>query len=117
MIYILFLFVGSTVTDLEAESACVGDDVTLAWIYGLENDATVVSWKVNSTSLTNEILLKVPSGQISIKNDYNVVHNSNGNITLTNVSVNNTGTYSIEVNWNTAAQVIKYVTVNVNGKN
>jgi hypothetical protein len=80
--------------------ACEGDDVDLDWVYGNAVNILTVTWTFIDTKSTEKIIMtQVLGGPTNVVNNYNVVHKSNGGIPLTDVTLMNTGSYRISVNY------------------
>ncbi|XP_060574837.1 uncharacterized protein LOC132732441, partial [Ruditapes philippinarum] len=110
-------FIDSQITSsLVAQTVCVGDDVDLDWVYGNAADISSVTWSHTYSSSNTKTIMQLGlggGGAPTVIDNFNVVHKSNGGITLTNVNEGNSGSYKISVTYLSTSPVEDSVSVTV----
>lgn len=98
------------------KTVCVGKDVDLDWVYGDASNFLTVTWTyIGAPSTVTIIMAQVLGETATVYNNYNVVHKTNGGITLTGVTKANTGSYKINVDYVSATPPAEdTVTITVN---
>ncbi|XP_060563421.1 uncharacterized protein LOC132722852 [Ruditapes philippinarum] len=103
------------ITSVNSKVACVGDNVDLDWVYENTADILSVTWTyIDSQTSAQTTIMQFVGGSATVSGNYNVLHKTNGGITLTKVTKANSGSYKISVIYATAPTEDDTVAVTVN---